>query len=385
MNGINSDNLEVFSFSTDRIEFKSEDGEDYVIGYVSTHDRDIVDDIVTKSCMMDMLSQYKSGKLKLDLEHETLKGINSFDKKMNITKVPLAVSVDALYDGKGLIVKYKMNKKYKKLDSKGDVVYDYEDVKTMVKSGDLDAFSIAYITEETAEKKCDDGVTARLLEKIKCINTALTGNPVNRGARMVDIMMKSLDSAETKSMCEYSSFNDCVSKNKDKKDPEAYCAAIRKKIEGKTMNDDGLHFHTQNEPQGAHNHPEVEMRLNDIWKAIWDIQEKVFPKPESKGGNVMEENKQEKKSEEATVQKNEEKFDMKAFTDKFDGMVTEIASIKSAVEEQKKAFDGLKKEMEIVKADADKPVFSAKSGETANISELAKKKAIEDTDPLSFV
>lgn len=34
----------------------------------------------------------------------------------------------------------------------------------------------------------------------------------------------------------YSSFAECVKKNKGKvKDPEAYCAAVQKKIEGKDM------------------------------------------------------------------------------------------------------------------------------------------------------
>jgi hypothetical protein len=340
MNELNSDNLEVFSFSTDRIEFKSEDDNDYIIGHVSTHDRDIVDDIVTKNCMMDMLTQFKNGKL--DLEHETLRGESKLEKKMNLTKVPLAVSVDALYDGKGLMVKYKMNKEYKKLDSNGNVVYDYPAVKTMIKDKQLDAFSIAYIAEQTAEKKSEDGTTVRLLEKIRWINTALTGSPVNGGARMVDIMMKSLNPAEKK-----------------------------------TMNNDGLHFHTQNEPQGAHNHPEVEMRLNDIWKAIWDIQEKVFPKPEVKGGSGMAEQK--------SVETEKPAFDSKALETKIDGMLTEFAGVKSIIEEQKKSIEGLKKEIESVKANVDKPVFSAKSGEATNTLEMAKQKAIQETDPLSFV
>ena len=36
---------------------------------------------------------------------------------------------------------------------------------------------------------------------------------------------------------DYSSFDDCVSKNKDKSDPEAYCAVIMRKIEGKGINE----------------------------------------------------------------------------------------------------------------------------------------------------
>lgn len=34
---------------------------------------------------------------------------------------------------------------------------------------------------------------------------------------------------------EYSSFSDCVSKNKSKRDPEAYCGSIKNKVEGKNL------------------------------------------------------------------------------------------------------------------------------------------------------
>lgn len=33
----------------------------------------------------------------------------------------------------------------------------------------------------------------------------------------------------------YSSFDDCVSKNRDKDDPEAYCGSIKHKTEDKAM------------------------------------------------------------------------------------------------------------------------------------------------------
>ena len=332
-----ADGIEIFSFSTDRIEFKSEGDDDFIIGYVSTHERDIVDDIVTKNCMLDMLTQFKNGKSKLDLEHDSLRGESKLEKKMNITKVPLAVSVDALYDGKGLMVKYKMNREYKKLDSKGDVVYDYSAVKTMIKSGALDAFSIAYIAELT-EKKESEGVVSRLLEKIRWINTALTGNPINKGARMVDVLMKSLDNAETKPFGDYSSFEDCVSKNKDKSDPEAYCAVIKRKIEGKA--------------------------------------------PEGEGGNVMV----------------EKEVDTKAFDEKFNAVSVSLKSIEDRIailekaEIEKKSdtsvndsLKALDRKIDEVRALAEKPVFAAKAGEATNAAELAKKKAIEETDPLSYV
>ncbi len=31
----------------------------------------------------------------------------------------------------------------------------------------------------------------------------------------------------------YADFDECVRKNQDKKDPEAYCATIKRKVEGK--------------------------------------------------------------------------------------------------------------------------------------------------------
>lgn len=34
---------------------------------------------------------------------------------------------------------------------------------------------------------------------------------------------------------DYDSFEDCIAKNQDKGDPEAYCATIKKQIEGESM------------------------------------------------------------------------------------------------------------------------------------------------------
>lgn len=36
-------------------------------------------------------------------------------------------------------------------------------------------------------------------------------------------------------MGEYSSWEDCISKNSDKSDPEAYCATIKRSIEGEKL------------------------------------------------------------------------------------------------------------------------------------------------------
>lgn len=45
---------------------------------------------------------------------------------------------------------------------------------------------------------------------------------------------------ETKPFAGYRNFADCVSKNKDKKDPKAYCATIMRKVEGKGYQDNPL-------------------------------------------------------------------------------------------------------------------------------------------------
>jgi len=230
-----------FSFSTDSIELKSEDGNEYVIGYISTHERDRVNDVVTKNCMLDMLSQFKDGRIKLDFEHESLRGETDLEMALNITRIPLGKSISAMYDGTGISVKFMLNPEWKKLDQKGNVVMDISNIKNNIKSGMLDAFSIAYIPTKTAFREAKDGIKERLLDKLNLVNAALTGNAINIGARMTDIMLKSLDhmrDIESKPFAGYANFKECVRKNPDKKDPEAYCASIMRKVEGKDIKDD---------------------------------------------------------------------------------------------------------------------------------------------------
>jgi len=50
-----------FIFSSDNIELKSEGENFFVEGYISTSDLDMVNDIVTKACLLDMAEQMKSG------------------------------------------------------------------------------------------------------------------------------------------------------------------------------------------------------------------------------------------------------------------------------------------------------------------------------------
>jgi len=74
----------------------------------------------------------------------------------------------------------------------------------------------------------------RKLKKIKLINVALTGIPMNEEAKITNTFIKSIQQIpEMKPFAGYSNFDDCVRKNQDKSDPEGYCATIMRRVEGK--------------------------------------------------------------------------------------------------------------------------------------------------------
>lgn len=155
------------------LESKSESEKQYFItGYISTTDLDRVNDIVTSDCLSDMLSQLKGKNIKLDIEHEVLKG----------NKVPVGKIIDGGIDQKGLWVKALLN----------DALPDFEATWKSLKNGFLDAFSILYKPIKYFEKNLN-GKTVRLLNKIDLINVALTGNPVNPNCIITTAFKKSLD------------------------------------------------------------------------------------------------------------------------------------------------------------------------------------------------
>lgn len=162
-------------------EFKSLD-DNTVEGYISTGDLDLVQDIVTPNCMVDMLKQLDQRSIKMDVEHEAFRGKNIIEKTLNKTKIPVGKIVEASLDKKGIKVKTELNPHHSR----------YEEVKNSIKDGFLDAFSIAFIPLEKASKIVD-GKNVRMLEKLNLLNVAFTGNPVNPEASFTNIAMKSLD------------------------------------------------------------------------------------------------------------------------------------------------------------------------------------------------
>jgi len=157
-----------FIFTSEPIELKEEDKNFFVEGYVSTSDLDLVNDIVTQNCILDMANQMKSRSIKLDVEHESFRGLTDVEREINKTIIPVAKVDDFLVDKKGLKIRGILNKHSKRFD----------EVKGSIKDGFLDAFSIAYVPTQTKlENK--NGSDVRLLDKINLLNIAFSGNPVH--------------------------------------------------------------------------------------------------------------------------------------------------------------------------------------------------------------
>jgi len=179
--------LKVTDKSTDKTyffygsELKSNEG-DYVSGYISTGDLDLVKDVVTPECMADMIEQMKDRSIKIDVEHEAFRGNNKVEKEINKTIIPIGKIESAVMESKGIKVKTKLNRFNKR----------YDEVKGSIKDKFLDAFSIAYIPEKVSTE-IKNGEKVRRLEKITLLNVAYTGNPVNTEAQFTDIMLKSMN------------------------------------------------------------------------------------------------------------------------------------------------------------------------------------------------
>lgn len=180
-----------FIFTTPfEIEQKA-DGLVEIQGIISSTDQDLVNDVVTPNCLKSMLEQIKNRSIKLDLEHEAFKGDNNEETEINKTLVPIGRITDGeVKDNKQLHIKAVLNKYHKR----------YEEAKGSIVDKFIDAFSIAYIpTKVNYQRK--NGEIVRLLDDVKLLNVALTGNPVNTHAQFTNVVLKSLDEFEEEKAC----------------------------------------------------------------------------------------------------------------------------------------------------------------------------------------
>ena len=182
-----------FTFTTplnvNLIEIKGEEHL-FVEGDISTNDIDMVDDIMTKNCQESMQKQILERNMKLDVEHEAFKGNTHEEKEINKTKIPAGKLIDATVKEigkerystrvKGEINRFNPN--YKGI--KGNLIEKY-----------LDAFSVAFLPIDVSYETKEDK-KVRLLNDVLLLNVALTGNPCNTKAQLVEIFTKSMDAVE---------------------------------------------------------------------------------------------------------------------------------------------------------------------------------------------
>lgn len=180
-----SDNFKKYSFLTDQLTFsvetKSEgDKKYYITGYITTKDRDILNDIVTEEAMTSMIKQLKERPITMDVEHEVY-------LKKNNSIIPVAKIVEAKKDSKGIWVKAEINKHNSR----------FKEIWESVKHKFITAFSIMYKPVDYVHKMVD-GVKTRMLKSIDLLNVTLTGVPVNPEARIDNVMVKSLAELDNK-------------------------------------------------------------------------------------------------------------------------------------------------------------------------------------------
>jgi len=173
-----------FQFYTNELTYEEvgtkSDKQHYIKGYISTDEIDRVNEVVTRNAMQEMVDGIKNGNVKLDIEHSQFTGE---------ADIPVGKILDAGIDSKGVWVKCVLNNDHNK----------FKEVWKSIKNGFLDAFSIAYQVKETA-REVIDGVQVTLLKSLELLNVAITGNPVNKGARMTESFLKSIKHIEEKNM-----------------------------------------------------------------------------------------------------------------------------------------------------------------------------------------
>lgn len=149
----------------------------FITGHIATGEIDLLNEVVTENGMESMLNQIKQKSIKLDFDHEAF--------RENPTIIPVGKIIDARIDSKGLWIKAELNSASPK----------FKALWKSIKRGFVDAFSIAFKPIKTTMKTID-GVAVKLLDDLKLLNVALTGVPINQGARIENVMMKALNNMD---------------------------------------------------------------------------------------------------------------------------------------------------------------------------------------------
>ena len=290
----------------------------FIKGDFSNTEKDLVNDICTMACLKSMIEQMKSRSIKLDFEHESIRGESNLEKEANKTRLPVGKAIEANMRGSSAEAVWELNEGYKKFNSNGDIVMDIKDIKASIKSEMLDAFSIGYIpTKFNFVMK--DGEQVRMLDEIRVISIALTGSAINTGAQIKHVFAKSLtaleefekerkanpgieDEVEVKATSpqerrtrarKEAIAEDDEDEDEDEEESKNYGSGgkPKKKKEKKAYEADGAHAHTTQEPLGLHNHPEIENALRIEVERLHDrinfLSERLFETVEDSAEPAM--------------------------------------------------------------------------------------------------
>ncbi len=292
-------------------------------GAFSSDHLDLVNDICTEECLESMVAQIKAGSIKLDFEHEAFRGDSNQEVEINKTRQVLGKAISAVRDGRFAEATWEFNENYKKTDTKGNIVIAFKEIKQDVERGFYDAFSIAFIPTKTIMKTID-GEKVRLLDDVRLLNVALTGNPVNTAAQIRNVFMKSMDAMtdfkkdlknnpelgnevevkaeekESGSDREKRKIRNEATAEDDEDEEEETKKYGGKKPKKKAYEKDGGHSH-ETDAIGEHTHPEIEKRLaddvsflheriNDVHARFNDTADSEVPGTAIKGKSHSQEN-----------------------------------------------------------------------------------------------
>jgi len=189
-----------YEFFTDNVmysEVETKSGKKYYItGFISTSDIDVYNDLVTEQGLSSMITQLKGRTVKLDIEHAVYKDMATGNSEFPNPVLPPAKIIDAAFKttesgSKGIWVKAEMNTAHPY----------FNNIWASIKSKFLEYFSIAYIPVRAVVKSINN-VKVRLLDDLKLLNVAITGDPVNRNCKFDQVMVKSLLDMEENTMTE---------------------------------------------------------------------------------------------------------------------------------------------------------------------------------------
>jgi flagellar biosynthesis GTPase FlhF len=379
-----------FIFSSGPIELKEEGKDFFVEGYVSTSDLDLVNDVVTKSCILDMAEQMKERTIKLDIEHESFRGNNDVEVEINKTIIPAAKIDDFLVDKKGLKIRGMLNRHIPR----------FEEVKGSIEDGFLDAFSIAYIPTET-KPETRNGQEVRLLNKVNLLNVAFTGNPVNTHSAMTNVFAKSLQFLKDKEdktrgegqgvggpkqgdggaeICKCPKCGAEYKKEKGKPCSEKTCPKCKIKLEGKSLNhnhigDTKLNKQEVKKMSEEDNKETESSETEEGSEDKKEVENKAKKPKKPKEGEEEEEDDEKKK-----VSKKDEDESKEESTEE---SADESKESESSEPETKSEIQRLKEEMMEVKAILKKPLLKSKVTQQDKSNNFVEEKSLNPLDVIA--